>query len=229
MNRLTRSDMAHFSPQTQVSIDDGQTTTLTTYDGNSQVIGIEDDNGHTITTAYDTAGRVAMKTDATGLSSPTPMMPMAMPRQSPVRISRESAVMAYDDPLNRQVGSVDPLTFTSQAGYDSRNNLVTTVDARGNQVHYAYDGLNRLIQTTRNLTNTGDGGGTSVGTITTLQSWTIRPASQARPMPTPMPRVTPMTRSIAASRKYLPTAPRMRIPTTCTATRSPAPMPTEPS
>ncbi|MCX6873872.1 MAG: autotransporter-associated beta strand repeat-containing protein [Verrucomicrobia bacterium] len=174
MNRQTRSDVAHFTPQTQAPIGDGQATTLTSYDGNSQVTAVQDDNGHTTSTAYDTAGRPATKTDAVGDTvsftyDPNGNVTTLIERDHGASIIATS-FFTYD-PLNRQVGTVNPLGYPTQAGYDSLNNRVAAVDERGNRVSYTYDGLNRMLQTTRNLTNTGEGGGTLIGTITTRQTW----------------------------------------------------------
>ncbi|MCX6880062.1 MAG: autotransporter-associated beta strand repeat-containing protein [Verrucomicrobia bacterium] len=174
MNRRTRSDLAHFAPQTQSPIGDGQATTLTSYDGNSQIIADEDDNGHLTSTAYDTAGRPATKTDAIGDTvsftyDPNGNVTAVIERDHGTLVTATSSY-TYD-PLNRQVGSVNPLGHTTQAGYDSRNNRVTAVDGRANRVSYTYDGLNRMVQTTRHLTTTGEGGGTPSGTITTRQTW----------------------------------------------------------
>lgn len=48
---------------------------------------------------------------------------------------------------------------------------VFLTDTKGNVTRRNYDGLNRLIATTRQLTDTGDGLGSVIGSITTSQNW----------------------------------------------------------
>jgi len=59
----------------------------------------------------------------------------------------------------------------SRREYDARNNLVRSIDARGNVSVLTYDGLNRLVHTDRLLTTTGDGTGTPTGPIRVTQTW----------------------------------------------------------
>jgi YD repeat-containing protein len=58
----------------------------------------------------------------------------------------------------------------SQYDYDSRDNVTRVTDPRGNITIHAYDGLSRLVSTTRQMTGTGVGGGPSRPPIVTVQT-----------------------------------------------------------
>ena len=73
------------------------------------------------------------------------------------------------DGLNRLKSTVDNIGNTNQVFYDSRSNRVSTVDAKGNRIEYRYDGLNRLLDTDRFMTATGDGTGVVEDHIVTWQ------------------------------------------------------------
>ncbi len=85
--------------------------------------------------------------------------------------------MVYD-PLDRLVRSVDSVGQIHEFLHDSRNNIVVHLDAArsapdqpGNRTRSDYDDLDRLVSTTIELRQGGQGGGALLGEITTRREW----------------------------------------------------------
>lgn len=70
------------------------------------------------------------------------------------------------DPLQRQVKMFDGVGNQTFFEFDSRSNMVKTIDPRGNISQFVYDPLGRQISSTAIMTDTGDGNGVQAGTIT---------------------------------------------------------------
>ncbi len=178
VNRPTQVDISHFNPATQMPIGDGISRTQYTYNGYGQVRSLTNDNGHVTQASYDNAYRVLESRDPRlnlttyeydlngNVSKVTEVdkSDLGNPDRTLVTTSQ------YDN-LDRPVGSVDNLGNARQAAYDSHGYLVVWTDERGNVTRYSHDGLMRPLQAVRALTNTGEGGGTAIGSITTTQAW----------------------------------------------------------
>lgn len=178
MDRPTQIDEQHFVTDTQAAIGDGVATTQIGWSDTSQVLTVTNDNGHVSSTAFDTVNRPSTVTDPSGNSvhylyngngsvistTSTELADLGNPPQ-------QFTVTNSRDALERTVSVTDGVGNTTSLMWDSRGNLVTTVDALGNVVDNAYDGLSRLVSTARVQTDTGDGAGTVIGSVTTLQEW----------------------------------------------------------
>jgi len=176
MDRRTRTDVAFFDTQTQAPIGDGQSTTITAYSANSQVVLVTDDNGHLSAAAYDTANRVLTVTDAKGNSvtntydANSNVISVTELEKSDLLSPDETfvATFAYDN-LDRLIQTTDNIGNAIASAYDSRGNRTHTVDALNHEIRSEYDGLNRVTATTRDLD--GDGADGDDTDIVTTQTW----------------------------------------------------------
>ena len=178
MDRRTRTDVAFFDSETQAPIGDGQTTTQWDYTDTSAVSRVADDNGHQTLITYDTANRPSVVTDAKGntmaygYNPNSDMVSLTEVDRSDLGKPAETFVTTFEfDNLDRQVSRTDNVGSRWEYRYDSRSNRTTTIDARGNRILSAFDGLDRLLSVRRELTDTGDGGGVVIGEIVTTQGW----------------------------------------------------------
>lgn len=175
INRLVREDVAFFDTETGLPLEDGSATRKTFFNSSSQVIRVERDIGsRAVDTAYDTADRPLRVTDGMGNTRE-----YTYDENSNFRLVTETDVSelgassqvivtnATYDSLNRLISVMDNAGNTNQYGYDSRGNRTLLVDAKENRTRWLYDGVGRLIRLEKDLTDTGDGGGTVVGTIAT--------------------------------------------------------------
>ncbi len=185
MDRKTQDQVKHFKSD-QSQIGDGVALTQTEYTDNSQVEQVTDDNGHETNLAYDTANRVATVTDAKS-NTVTYGYDLNSNVISETEVDRSDLGGSFDqtivteyafDGLDRIIRVEDALGNVVDYKYDSRSNQTTVLDALrssqsspGNEVRYAYDGLNRLVLTTRILTSDGTGATSATDTIVTGQAW----------------------------------------------------------
>jgi len=185
MDRLVRTEIAFFDTDTQVQIDDGKATTQLFHSANSQLTKIVDDNNHQQLISYDTANRPNVFTDAKGntitlvYDANSSVTTATEVEKSDLNTPDETFIAAnvYDN-LDRLVKTTDNAGNVNEFAYDSRHNLTLLLDALrtapgnpGNKTRWDYDGLNRLIRTTRFLTSDGTGAGAPAGSIITTQSW----------------------------------------------------------
>ena len=178
LNRLTNTTAAFFNPATQTAILGGTATTRVEYNGLSQVIRMVNANGHETLIAYDTANRRRTLTDARGNSitldydANNNLIAQTETEKPDLGGLDElfTTAFAYDN-LDRLIQTVNNANTTNRFGYDSRHNRTVSVDGRGNVVRYAFDDLDRLTDTLRQMTDTGDGSGGALGTIATRQTW----------------------------------------------------------
>jgi len=178
MDRRIRTEGAFFDTETQALISDGKSITQTFYSDNSQIIRAVDDNNHQTLTTYDTANRVSVVTDAKGNATAYTYDPnsnvvsSAELEKSDLGNPDEIFVTnnTYDN-LDRLIRTVDNVGNINRYAYDSRGNRTLHTDAKGNVTRFVYDGLNCLTETIRELTDTGDGSGGVIDTITTAQTW----------------------------------------------------------
>ncbi len=177
MNRPTDQMVAVFDPETLSGSPTSWQWSHTVYNPDSSVQSVTipagpspkpayaSGSGDTSTTEYryDTAGRVARVTDGTGnITEYTYDIPNHLTRV----ISTEKSQLAsadqvfesrfYHDGLGRRTqvvqgaygtGTPTGPQNTTVSAYDSRSNLITTVDPRGTVTEHLYDGLGRRFQT----------------------------------------------------------------------------------
>lgn len=185
MDRQIRTEVAFFDIDTQVPIDDGTATTQMFYNDNSQIIRIVDDNNHETRTSYDTANRQKVVTDAKGntlaytYDANNNVISLTEVEQSDLGSPADTFVTKNEyDNIDRRIKTIDNVGNINEYGYDSRHNrtlhsdaLRSAPDKPGNITKMTYDGLNRLIRTTRYLTNDGSGSGAVIDSILTTQAW----------------------------------------------------------
>lgn len=190
MDRALTREVEFFDANTQAPIlvgptPDGKVITSIVWSDNSQRLSVTDDDLHTTSTTYDTSNRVLTSTDSAGNTQT-----FSYNANSSVTTIREVdksdlgspdeifvTTLAYDN-LERQTGRTDNVGNVVGSQFDSRSNRTLADDAMrpvpgdpGNLVRYTYDGLNRLSQVERFLTNNGTGTGGLVGSIITAQAW----------------------------------------------------------
>jgi YD repeat-containing protein len=178
MDRPFQFVTLHFDPVTQVAIGDGQSVFEATWADAGLLLDTTDDLFNSVFFTYDTAHRPKIKTDAKGNSVET----FYDSNSNVVRVlttelsdggnpAQQFERTSTYDGLDRLTGAVDGVGNTSTYEYDSRGNTVLAVDPVGNTSRFGYDGLDRLISTTHDLTDTGDGSGSLIGAITIQGVW----------------------------------------------------------
>lgn len=176
---------------------DGQATTLYEHDRLGRIIREIDDNGRVHTQRYDGAGRMVQRVDPGGNTQDFAYDANGnIVRTKERELSPDGFVPAQEfttlhvyDSLNRRVRTTDPLGHTLRYAYDSRGNVVFESDAQGaaaadplglfpgsinehgNVIRRTYDGLGRLLLTSRELRVGGAGNGTLLDFINTTQEW----------------------------------------------------------
>jgi len=178
MNRLVRTKAQHFDPATQQPIGDGLAVTELEYNGGSQVTRLVDDGGNATATAYDTAGRRLEVVDARGnrttwsYDANDNVVALTETELSDTGAPAQTYLTTYEyDNLDRRIRTTDSAGQVWLDQYDSRGARTRSVDPLGNVVCMSYDGLQRLVATTRWLTDDGTGGGNPSGQIVTTQGW----------------------------------------------------------
>ncbi|MEK7450198.1 MAG: DUF6531 domain-containing protein, partial [Planctomycetota bacterium] len=133
------------------------------FDKNSRIIRTIDANGHESKTFYDGLDRVTKTQDHLGNTveytydansnvievKETELTQDAQPTTQIFVTSNE-----YDH-LDRLIKTTNPIGVSRERNYDSRHNLVRTIDGEQNTISHYYDGLNRLYKTMRDLRQGG--------------------------------------------------------------------------
>jgi RHS repeat-associated protein len=201
LNRLFQTDQFYFDPATQTpfpdgpaSPGDGKATTRYRYDQNDRRVLVRDDLNRDTALQYDGVDRITNETDSWGNTITTVFDPndnvmsvtehefpegggAAVDMEFPERggTAVDTVTTSIYDGLDRQVSrtiqSGDPLAETTTYGFDSRNNLVHAVDAKGNTYSMIFDGINRQTQRSIDLRTGGVGSGGVFHTITMTQVW----------------------------------------------------------
>ncbi|MBI3819718.1 MAG: hypothetical protein HY286_13565 [Planctomycetes bacterium] len=178
LNRVVKGDRDFFDLASGAAIGDGKATTTTVYSPSSQVLQSTDDNGHATSIVYDGANRPSLITDAKGNittynydenGNVTALAETELPELGGA--PQTFVTTNQYDRMNRILATTDNVGNTTSLFYNSLGDITTTVDARGNTVTNQFDGLRRLLQSTRLLTSTGDGSGSVIGQIVTKQEW----------------------------------------------------------
>ncbi len=180
MDRLTKEEKEFFDTKTQQLIDDGKSIAQTFYSDNSQIIKVINDNKHETLISYDADNRLSVILDAKGntktyaYDNNSNVVSLTEVDKSDLGNADQTfnTQQQYDN-LDRLTSVIDNVGNKKQYSFDSRNNQTLEMDALKNQTIYAYDGVNRLIETNRLLTEDGTGSTAVVesATITTKQEW----------------------------------------------------------
>lgn len=178
MNRRIRTEVALFEAGTQTPVSGGSAVTEFAYNGLSQLTRVVNPNGNAFEIRYDRANRREALTDAKGNTVAFDYdlrgLVIGMVETDQADLGGPAEVFATRfgyDALGREVSRTNNVGTVEVAVYDSRGNRVVQTDGRGNVVRSAYDGLDRLLATVRELTDSGDGSGSVIGTLTTRQEW----------------------------------------------------------
>jgi YD repeat-containing protein len=131
---------------------DGHVTSYE-YDSALRIEQITDPAGNVVDFTYDDAGNVTGRTET---------------HASNLGPSTASSWTLNYDALNRVTRRDGPAGPPLRWRYDSRDNVRRSRDERLNDTHYEYDGLDRVISVSRDITDTGLGSGTLIGTQDTL-------------------------------------------------------------
>ena len=140
---------------TQSPIGDGTSVSTFTYAPNGQLLSETDDNGHVTGYTYDTVGRLSSVTDPKNNSivyaydpSGNVLSTTAHDRSDVTLGEQVFVTTATYDGLNRAVSVQDHADLTLRFAYDSRGNVVSSVDPRGNETVCVFDGLSDCVQRT---------------------------------------------------------------------------------
>ncbi|HLG20743.1 MAG TPA: RHS repeat-associated core domain-containing protein, partial [Bdellovibrionota bacterium] len=166
---------------------DGRVSSIILHDRLGRAVGIVDADDDTFETRYDGLSRVIQTMDPTGnevesaYDKNSNLLTTRGIEKSPLIAANEEFLSAYTyDSLNRIETLVEPNGQTTTSQYDSRDNLIKTIDALGNQTEMRHDRLSRLLDSRTYLSSTGtnasagsadptQGGGD--GVITISQTW----------------------------------------------------------
>ena len=148
LNRRTTRRVSFFDVFTEVSLTDGESTTTWAYAPDGAMKRMTDDNGHATRYAYDTKGRLLTETDAkTNLTSYLydPNGNVRQVKQTDRAdvtgaLSEFTQTFQFDE-LDRCIVDFDNVGNTNRYGYDSRGNLLSSTDPRGNETTYVVNGL----------------------------------------------------------------------------------------
>jgi cysteine-rich repeat protein/YD repeat-containing protein len=162
MDRPTERSVAFFDPVTQLPISDGVSSDFNDWTHVWMYFRSTNDNGHALTVERDTANRVATVTDPAGniqsytYNANSRVIAVNETDKSDLGNPDQLFTTTIDyDNLDRPTITTDNVLNFNTFSYDSRGSRVFRVDARGNEVRFVFDGLNRLIKTVRDMN--GDG------------------------------------------------------------------------
>lgn len=185
MDRVIAVERAHFNPVTQEAIGDGVQTIQYEYNANSKFSRLINANNHASTIEYDSVNRRSLVMDAKGntieyaYDENSNLISKTETDRSDTGSPDQVFMTTYRyDNLDRRIGMTDAAGNVSTYGFDSRYNLTLQMDgvrsapdAPGNVVRHTYDGLSRLLETRRPLTDTGLGDGTVIDELTTRYTY----------------------------------------------------------
>ncbi|MCL4786374.1 MAG: hypothetical protein KJ070_06200 [Verrucomicrobia bacterium] len=152
LDRCVQRVDSFFDVMSQKPVGDGAAVTAFVYAPNDACLSVTDDNGHTTRYAYDTVGRLAAVTDAkTNVVSYTydacdnVLSVTQTDRPDSGGAPQQFVTVHGYDKLHRLTRSVDNVGNTNLYAYDSRGNLVSHLNPRGNETYRRFDGQNLCV------------------------------------------------------------------------------------
>ncbi|MFH0888318.1 MAG: RHS repeat-associated core domain-containing protein [Planctomycetota bacterium] len=169
----------NYETQEWLNTTGGWVITRNEFDKNSRIVRTIDANNHQRFTEYDGMGRVKSATDHLGNKVEYTYDENSNVRQvKETELTQDAQPTTQDfitsneyDNLDRLIKSINPIGIVRGYSFDSRNNLVYSIDGEGNTSGNVYDGLNRLIRTMRDLREGGKGTGAVIKQVTTQYQW----------------------------------------------------------
>ncbi len=161
---LITSIASWYDPITGGALGDGARTTTYTYDPALNRTMRTDDNGHSTLFSYDGANRLSRVTDPKAnrvdytYDANGNLVTRSRADKSDLGAADQFFTTTYAcDGLNRVTTATDNVGNMQSYFYDSRSDLVRSIDPRNDLTQYEYDGLNRRIRSGRDLTGNGSG------------------------------------------------------------------------
>ena len=177
MDRRLQISRSHFDRASQLPIGDGQVDTTIVWSGISEPLQVTDDNGNSVTYAYDSANRRISRTDPVGnnllnqLDANSNVLAVLSTELPSAGGGAEVYTSSYAyDALDRAVSTTDNVGVVEAYGWDSRNNLETIIDGRGNETRWLWDGLNRPVGRIIDMNGNGASASDAVDIVAT-QVW----------------------------------------------------------
>jgi YD repeat-containing protein len=173
MDRCTQRHAEHYDIGTQLPIGDGLRSGTFIWSDRSRVTSATDDNLNACLSTYDSANRLRLTSDANGN-----ITRYNYDQNSNVVFLRENdqsdlgapvqlfVTLSTYDQLDRLIDTTDSSGNVTSYEYDSRYNVTREIDPRGNVRRNIFDSIDRLTSSEYDLTDTGDGAGIVIGTIT---------------------------------------------------------------
>ena len=157
------------------------TSTFSTYyNGINQIRWMIDGETNDVTFGYDTAHRLdGVYYPLLNRTEVTMMDPNGNPLETediditsfdPAQAFHAATTNFVYDELDRLTQSTDNASNVTKLGYDSRGNLIQTIDANGVEKRFLFDGLNRMLSTAIDMNGDGASEG-DVDDIVTTQVW----------------------------------------------------------
>lgn len=178
LGRPLETTVQHFGTSTGNAIGDGTSKSRNLWVGVGQLRSFKDDQGGVTSFEYDSAQRLIQITDQKGDRTEflldTRGNRVVTTRTSQPDLSGQPEVRTYFasfDGRSRRISLSDPLQGTHSWVYDSRGQVTSAVDPRGNRKLFIHDGLGRDVQTEEILTDSGDGAGSEVARIVTSRTY----------------------------------------------------------
>jgi len=129
MSRMYQREVSFFDTATGSPLGgDGFSTTKIFRNANSQLLRLENDNGHFIDVIYDTANRRSLVTDTKG-------------NTTLLEYDDNSNLLSRQETAKSDLGGPDQVFLTSFV-YDNLDRLISRTDNKGNTTQYAYNSLN---------------------------------------------------------------------------------------
>jgi YD repeat-containing protein len=162
MNRLSRRIDRFFDPPTQTPFEGGEVVTRFEYTDSGRLRRQVDEQGHVTSCSFDGLGRCTLQRDARGNSTTytydanSNVVGITQTDRSDLDRRDDVFTQTLDyDGLDRLVRRVDPAGHTWRYRWDAQGNCTQAADPRGSRTAYAYDGLNRLVQTVIDMNDNG--------------------------------------------------------------------------
>jgi phage tail-like protein len=154
LNRRLRTRVSFFDIFTELPLLDGESTTTFTYAPNGACRSVMDDNGHVTRYAYDTKGRLSVimdpKTNTVTYAYDLNGNVVSATQSDSSDLTPGKQTFVWNsqyDALDRCVLEYDNVGNTNRYRYDSRDNVLSATNPRGNETVRVFDGLGRCVRT----------------------------------------------------------------------------------